>query len=63
MMTADAFANSHLSVLGGRKPDLCCARPHNALFHKTADLLTPSPIFLARYWVAAAFFSSGLTKP
>jgi putative oxidoreductase len=34
----------------------------NALFHKTADLLTPVADFLARYWVAAAFFSSGLTK-
>ncbi|RUQ38491.1 MAG: DoxX family protein [Candidatus Competibacteraceae bacterium] len=40
------------------------ARLHQAdtLFHKTADLLTPVADFLARYWVASAFFSSGLTK-
>lgn len=34
----------------------------DALFHKVADWLTPVADFLARYWVAAAFFSSGLTK-
>lgn len=34
----------------------------DALFHKAAELLTPVADFLARYWVAAAFFSSGLTK-
>lgn len=34
----------------------------NTLFHKAADLLTPIADFLARYWVAGVFFSSGLTK-
>jgi putative oxidoreductase len=34
----------------------------DALLRKTAELLTPVADFLARYWVAAAFFSSGLTK-
>lgn len=61
MMTADAFANSPAQRSWWTKtgPVLCKA---NALFHKTADLLTPVADFLARYWVAAAFFSSGLTK-
>jgi len=34
----------------------------DALFHKAADGLTPVADLFARYWVAAAFFSSGLTK-
>lgn len=34
----------------------------NTSFHKIADLLTPVADFLARYWVAGVFFSSGLTK-
>ena len=34
----------------------------DALLHKAANLLAPVADFLARYWVAAAFFSSGLTK-
>ncbi len=34
----------------------------DALFHRGAELLTPVADFLARYWVAAAFFGSGLTK-
>ena len=34
----------------------------DTLFHKAADFLTPVADLLARYWVAAAFFSSGLTK-
>ncbi|MCP5159278.1 MAG: DoxX family protein [Gammaproteobacteria bacterium] len=34
----------------------------NTLFRKTADWLTPIADFLARYWVASVFFSSGLTK-
>lgn len=34
----------------------------DALFHKAADWLTPVADLLARYWVAAAFFGSGLTK-
>lgn len=61
MMTADAFANPPPQRSWWTKtgPVLCKA---NALFHKTADLLTPVADFLARYWVAAAFFSSGLTK-
>ena len=61
MMTADAFANSPPQRSWWTKtgPVLCKV---NALFHKTADLLTPVADFLARYWVAAAFFSSGLTK-
>ena len=60
-MTADAFANPPPQRSWWTKtgPVLCKA---NALFHKTADLLTPVADFLARYWVAAAFFSSGLTK-
>ena len=61
MMTADAFANPPPQRSWWTKtgPVLCKA---NALFHKTADLLTPVADFLARYWVATAFFSSGLTK-
>ena len=61
MMTVDAFANPPPQRSWWTKtgPVLCKA---NALFHKTADLLTPVADFLARYWVAAAFFSSGLTK-
>lgn len=61
MMTADAFANPRPQRSWWTKtgPVLCKA---NALFQKTADLLTPVADFLARYWVAAAFFSSGLTK-
>lgn len=34
----------------------------DGLFHKTAEWLTPVADLLARYWVAAAFFASGLTK-
>lgn len=34
----------------------------DTLLHKAANLLTPVADFLARYWVASAFFSSGLTK-
>ena len=34
----------------------------DALFHQAADFLTPIADLLARYWVAAAFFGSGLTK-
>lgn len=34
----------------------------DALLRKTADLLSPVADLLARYWVASAFFSSGLTK-
>ena len=34
----------------------------DALFHRGAELLTAVADFLARYWVAAAFFGSGLTK-
>jgi putative oxidoreductase len=34
----------------------------DALFHKIAGWLTPVADLLARYWVAAAFFGSGLTK-
>lgn len=37
-------------------------RKADALFRKTANFLTPVADFLARYWVASAFFSSGLTK-
>lgn len=40
-------------------PMLCKA---DALFHQIADFLTPVADFLARYWVASAFFSSGLSK-
>lgn len=38
------------------------AKKADALFHKTAERLTPVADLLARYWVAAAFFASGLTK-
>jgi len=34
----------------------------DALFHEVAAWLTPVADLLARYWVAAAFFGSGLTK-
>jgi len=34
----------------------------DALFHKAAERLTPVTDLLVRYWVAAAFFGSGLTK-
>ncbi len=37
-------------------------RKADAVFRKTANFLTPVADFLARYWVASAFFSSGLTK-
>ena len=40
-------------------PMLCKA---DALFHQIVSLLTPIADFLARYWVASAFFSSGLSK-
>ncbi|MDG4555536.1 MAG: DoxX family protein [Candidatus Competibacter sp.] len=61
MTVADAYANPTLqrSWWARTAPLLCKA---NTLFHKAADLLTPVADFLARYWVAAAFFGSGLTK-
>ncbi len=34
----------------------------DTLFRKTADFLVPIADFLARYWVAGAFFNSGLSK-
>lgn len=57
---ADTFANpSQRSFRAKIAPLLCKA---DALLHKAANLLAPVADFLARYWVAAAFFSSGLTK-
>ncbi|NJM11363.1 MAG: DoxX family protein [Synechococcaceae cyanobacterium SM1_2_3] len=46
--------------LWGRIAPIVCKADH--LFHNTARLLTPVADFLARYWVAGVFFSSGLTK-
>ncbi len=62
MMTTatDAFANpSRRSWWTKTAPLLGKA---DALLRKTADLLSPVADLLARYWVASAFFSSGLTK-
>jgi putative oxidoreductase len=47
------------SFWGRISPILCKA---DALFREAAHLLTPVADFLARYWVASVFFSSGLTK-
>ncbi len=61
MMTAtDTFANPPQRAFRAKIAPLL--RKADALLHKTAELLTPVADFLARYWVAAAFFSSGLTK-
>ncbi|CDH45689.1 conserved membrane hypothetical protein [Candidatus Contendobacter odensis Run_B_J11] len=63
MMTAtdtNAMADSpRYSFWAKAVPLLCKA---DALFRKTANFLTPVADFLARYWVASAFFSSGLSK-
>lgn len=61
MMTAtDAFASPPQRSFWAKIAPLLCKA--DTLFHKVADLLTPVADFLARYWVAAAFFSSGLSK-
>lgn len=56
----DAIADAPRNTLWVRMlPILCKA---DTLFHQIAGLLTPVADFLARYWVASAFFSSGLSK-
>ncbi|HRD67944.1 MAG TPA: DoxX family protein [Candidatus Competibacter sp.] len=61
MMTAtDTFANPPQHSFWAKIVPV--AKKADALFHKTAKLLTPVADLLARYWVAAAFFASGLTK-
>lgn len=56
----DAMADAPRNSLWAKITPLLCKA--DALFRKTAELLTPVADFMARYWVAAAFFSSGLTK-
>ena len=61
MMTAtDAFATPSQRPFRAKIAPLL--KQTDRLFHKVADFLTPVADLLARYWVAAAFFSSGLTK-
>jgi putative oxidoreductase len=60
MITADTFANPPQRSFRAKVAPLLGKA--DALFRRAADLLTPVADFLARYWVAAAFFSSGLTK-
>lgn len=60
MIATDAIAHPPQPSGWTKFASLLCKA--DTLFHKTADLLTPVADFLARYWVASAFFSSGLTK-
>ena len=61
MMTAtDTFASPPQRSWWAKTTLLLCKA--DALLRKTTVLLMPVADFLARYWVAAAFFSSGLTK-
>lgn len=47
------------SFLTKIKPILCKS---DVVFRQIASFLTPVADFLARYWVASAFFNSGLSK-
>lgn len=60
MTEANAITDSPPISLWGRIAPIVCKADH--LFQNTARLLTPVADFLARYWVAGAFFISGLTK-
>jgi putative oxidoreductase len=61
MTTAtDTFASPPQRSWWARTAPLLCKA--DALLRKTTTLLMPVADFLARYWVAGAFFSSGLTK-
>ncbi len=61
MMTAtDTLATPPQRSFRAKIAPLLCKA--DALFHKAANLLTPVADFLARYWVASAFFGSGLSK-
>ncbi len=60
MTEADAMTDAPRNSLWARFPPILCKADH--LFQNTAQLLTPVADFLARYWVAGAFFISGLTK-
>ena len=56
----DAMADAPRNTLWARVSPILCKL--DALFRQATYLLTPVADFLARYWVASAFFSSGLTK-
>lgn len=56
----DTFASPPQRSWWARTAPLLCKA--DALLRKTTTLLMPVADFLARYWVAGAFFSSGLTK-
>ncbi len=61
MTTAtDTFASPPQRSWWAKTAPLLCKA--DALLRKTTMLLTPVVDFLVRYWVAGAFFSSGLTK-
>ena len=60
MNEADAMTDAPRNSLWARFAPILCKADY--LFQNTARLLTPVADFLARYWVAGAFFISGLTK-
>jgi len=56
----DTMNDTPRNSFWARISPIFCKADH--LFQNTARLLTPVADFLARYWVAGVFFSSGLTK-
>ncbi|MCP5426298.1 MAG: DoxX family protein [Gammaproteobacteria bacterium] len=60
MIATDTFAKPPARSFWARIAPVL--RKADALFHTVAAWLTPLADLLARYWVAAAFFGSGLTK-